>query len=198
MLMSDAAAEATTESTATLTTLLTFDVAEQTYGLPVTEVVRIIEMVTITHLPDVPDTVQGIINLQGRAVPVMDLRQRFGLPHLAYGLHTPIILVNMDNDRMLGLIVDAVEDVLEVVAKNMEMTDAIVPAELSAKAAPLAGVAKVNRRMILILNANGLLSQTEHRELSQALGLDSNVNGSSGDGRQNQSKKSTNNRRKKS
>ena len=195
--MSDAAAEATTQSTATLTTLLTFEVAEQTYGLPVTEVVRIIEMVTITHLPDVPDTIQGIINLQGRAVPVMDLRQRFRLPHQPYGLHTPIILVNMEGDRMLGLIVDAVEDVLEVVAKNMEMTDAIVPSELSSGVAPLAGVAKVNRQMILILNAQGLLSQTEHRELSQALGTDGNVNGSSGDGHRSQSKKSTNNRRKK-
>ena len=195
--MSDAAAESTTQSTATLNTLLTFDVEEQIYGLPVTEVVRIIEMVTITHLPDVPDTIQGIINLQGKAVPVMDLRQRFGLPHQAYGLHTPIILVNMEGNRMLGLIVDAVEDVLEVVAKNMEMADAIVPAELSAKAAPLAGVAKVNRQMVLILNAHGLLSQAEHRELSQALGLSGNVNGSSGDGREDQPKKSTNNRRKK-
>lgn len=195
--MSDATtAEATTQSTASLITLLTFDVAEQAYGLPVTDVVRIIEMVTITHLPDVPDTIQGIINLQGKAVPVMDLRQRFGLPHQAYGLHTPIILVNMDGDRMLGLIVDAVEDVLEVVAKNMEMTDDIVPAKLSSGAAPLAGVAKLNRKMILILNVQGLLNQTEHIELSQALGLGSNVNGSSGDGQQGQAK-STNNRRKK-
>jgi purine-binding chemotaxis protein CheW len=194
--MSDTAAEATTKLTADLATLLTFDVAEQVYGLPVTEVVRIIEMVTITHLPDVPDTIQGIINLQGKAVPVMDLRQRFGLPHQAYGLHTPIILVSMDGDRMLGLIVDAVEDVLEVVAKNMEMTEAIIPEGLSSDTAPLAGVAKVNRQMILILNVQGLLSQMEHIELSQALGLGGNVNGSSGDSRQT-STKNSNNRRKK-
>ncbi len=195
--MSDAAAEATTQSTDSLTTLLTFDVAEQAYGLPVTDVVRIIEMVTITHLPDVPDTIQGIINLQGRAVPVMDLRQRFGLPHQAYGLHTPIILVNTEGDRMLGLIVDAVEDVLEVVAKNMEMADAIVPAELSSGPAPLAGVAKVNRQMILILNVQGLLSQMEQLELSQALGFGGQVNGRSGDGQKGQAK-GTNNRRKRS
>ena len=195
--MSNAAAEATTtESTASLITLLTFDVAEQAYGLPVTDVVRIIEMVTITHLPDMPDTIQGIINLQGKTVPVMDLRQRFGLPPQAYGLHTPIILASMGGERMLGLIVDAVEDVLEVVAKNMEMAEAIVPKELSARAAPLAGVAKVNWQMILILNVQGLLSQTEHNELSQALGFGGNVNGNSGDGRQSQTK-STNNRRKK-
>jgi purine-binding chemotaxis protein CheW len=155
-------------------------------------VVRIIEMVTITQLPDVPETIQGIINLQGKAVPVMDLRCRFGLPYKAYGLHTPIILANMDgDDRMLGLIVDAVEDVLEIAAKNLEVTETIVSAELAGQmidqSAPLAGVAKVDRQMILVLNVSVLMSQTEHVKLSQALGLDSGL-----DGRE----KSSNNRQK--
>jgi purine-binding chemotaxis protein CheW len=171
-------AEKTSEPT--MTTLLTFGVADQTYGLSVAHVVRIIEMVTITQLPDVPETIQGIVNLQGKAVPVMDLRHRFGLPQKPYGLHTPIILVNLsDNDPILGLIVDSVEDVLEVAGDNLENTETFVPAELTPKgsvqSAPLAGVAKVNRQMILVLNAGGLLSQTEHIELSQALGLDGKV-----------------------
>jgi purine-binding chemotaxis protein CheW len=168
-----------------LMTLLTFTVAEQMYGMPVTDVVRIIEMVTITHLPDMPDTIQGIINLQGKAVPVMDLRRRFALPHQPYGLHTPIVLINLDRDRMLGLVVDAVEDVLEVVAKNVETAKTIVPAEVSSGRAPLAGVAKLNRQMILILNGPGLLSQIEHAELSQALAFDGNLNNGSNDGRAN-------------
>jgi len=192
--MSEAAVESTTKSSVTLATLLTFTVADQMYGLPVTDVVRIIEMVSITHLPDVPDTIQGIINLQGRAVPVMDIRHRFGLPHQPYGLHTPIVLVNIDDDRILGIIVDAVEDVLEVVAKNMETAEAVVPSELISgnKRAPLAGVAKLNRQMILILNAQGLLSQIEYVELSQALAFDDHVNGGPNSGGQN-----NNNRRKK-
>jgi purine-binding chemotaxis protein CheW len=190
--MSEAIAEASTYTP----TLLTFTLAQQTYGLPVSNVIRIIEMVTITHLPDVPDTIQGIINVQGKAVPIMDLRQRFGLPLQPYGLHTPIILVNLAGDRMLGLIVDAVEDVLEVEANNMELTETIVPAEMSSESAPLAGVAKINRHMILVLNVLGLLSQTEHVELSQALGSDGKLKGDSGDGRRSQPKGS-NNRRKK-
>jgi purine-binding chemotaxis protein CheW len=192
--MRDVIAETTSKTlldTNTLT-LLTFNVASQTYGLPVTNVVRIIEMVTITQLPDVPETIQGIINLQGKAVPVMDLRRRFGLPHEAYGLHTPIILANMDgNDRMLGLIVDAVEDVLEIAAENVEVTETIVSTELAGQmagqSAPLAGVAKVDRQMILVLNVSVLMSQTEHVKLSRALGLDSGL-----DGRE----KSSNNRQK--
>jgi purine-binding chemotaxis protein CheW len=190
--------QATTEATSKTKTLmlLTFTVAQQAYALPVANVIRIIEMVTITHVPDAPDTIEGIINLQGKAVPVMDLRRRFGLPLLRYGLHTPIILTNMENNRMMGLIVDAVDDVLEIEAENMEMAEAIVPAEVSADTTPLAGVAKMNRQMILVLNVLGLLSQTEHVELAHVLGFAGNLNGGSGEGRQVQSKGS-NNRRKK-
>jgi purine-binding chemotaxis protein CheW len=187
-----------TTSSADLVTLLTFVVANQVYGLPVTNVVRIIEMVTVTHLPDVPDTIQGIINLQGKAVPVMDIRRRFGLSHKPYGLHTPIILASLDKERMLGLIVDTVEDVLEVLMKNTETAAGIIPSELSMdqKNAPLAGVAKVNRQMVLVLNIQGLLTPHEHGELAKALGLDTPTNGrfdktyQSKDGRNHTQKKS--------
>ncbi len=156
-------------------TLLTFKVGGQTYGLPVTSVVRIIEMVTITHLPGAPDSVQGIINLGGKAVPVMDLGQRFGLPGQAYGLHTPIILTDVVNDGRtaapVGLIVDTVEQVLEVPTKNLEITETIVPAKLveqmTTQMAYLDMVAKVDRQMILVLNVQALLTPIEQTKLSQ-------------------------------
>jgi purine-binding chemotaxis protein CheW len=161
-------------------TLLTFKVAEQMYGLTVTNVARIIEMVTITHLPNAPETIQGIINVQGKAVPVMDLRQRFGLPPQPYHLHTPIILTDAgDNGRMLGLVVDTVEDVLEVPPANMELTEIFVPAEIvgamATQAGHLAGVAKINRQMVLVLNARALLSQTEQVKLSTVFGSDAKL-----------------------
>ncbi|MBN1993616.1 MAG: chemotaxis protein CheW [Anaerolineae bacterium] len=168
-----------------LPALLTFKVAEQVYGLPVTNVARIIEMVTITRLPDVPATIQGIINLQGKAVPVMDLRQRFGLPPKPYGLHTPIILTDIDGTgRMLGLVVDMVEDVLDVSPEHVEITETIVPTELAgqmtAQAGHLAGVAKVNRQMILILNMRALLNPSEQLKLSHVLGSEGRTNGEDG------------------
>ena len=154
--------------------LLTFTVAEQMYGLPVHQVVRIIEMVTITQLPGVPDFIQGIINLAGKAVPVMDLRRRFGLPHQAYGLHTPIILTEMDaGRRIFGFIVDTVEQVLEVAGEDLEIAEAIVPTELAQPmtngAAHLAGVAKVKHQMILVLNASALLSPADKANLAKTL-----------------------------
>lgn len=165
--------------------MLTFNVAGQVYGLPVTDVVRIIEMVTITQLPDAPGIIQGIINLQGKTVPVMDLRYRFGLPQKAYGLHTPIILADMGSDeRMMGLIVDAVEDVIEVPTEDLEMTETIMPADLagqmSAQAGHLVAVAKIDRQMILVLSVRALLSPTEQIDLSRVLGSDDKLSSDDG------------------
>jgi purine-binding chemotaxis protein CheW len=153
--------------------LLTFKVVEQSYGLPVTTVVRIIEMVTITHLPNAPTIIRGIINLHGKAVPVMDLRQRFGLPVKPYGLHTPIILVDIGNEQVMGLVVDWVEQVQTVPAEDLEIVDMVIPLELleqmAINAGHLAGIAKVDRQLILILEAPTLLKATEQTELSRAL-----------------------------
>lgn len=158
--------------------LLTFKLAEQVYGLPVINVARIIEMVAITQLPDAPDIIQGIINLHGKAVPVVDLRHRLGLPRQAYGLHTPIILADMTGDgHLLGLIVDTVEDVLNISPEDLEITETIVPTDLveqmTTHAGHLAGVAKVDRQMILILNVRALLSSVEQDKLSQVLTIKS-------------------------
>ncbi|MEW5958012.1 MAG: chemotaxis protein CheW [Chloroflexota bacterium] len=163
-----------------LLTLLTFQVGGQTYGLPVANVVRIIEMVTITPLPGAPEPIEGIINLRGKAVSVIDLRRRFGLPRQAYGLHTPIILADMEGGdpraTPVGLVVDTVERVLDIPPEDLAITDAIVPPELvkqmAAQAAcgGVAGVANVERQMIPVLDVRALLTSTEQIELAQALG----------------------------
>jgi purine-binding chemotaxis protein CheW len=156
--------------------LLVFKVENQLYGLPVTHVVRIIEMVTITALPGAPDLIEGIINFHGKAVPIMPLRRRFNLQPVSYGLHTPIILVDLiSHDHILGLVVDTVEDVLEVPVNGLDLTETIVPDELVAhmasQAAYLAGVAKVDQRFIIVLNVQSLLSSTAQGQLTQLLGM---------------------------
>ncbi len=154
--------------------LLTFTVAGQKYGLPVTSVQRIIEMVTITELPGAPEIIQGVINFHGKTVAVMDLRRRFGQPSLPYGLHTPIILVDVaGGSRALGLVVDNVEEVMETTPEDLEMTETIVPAELTEAMASrvpyLAGIAKVDRRLILVLNVQALLTSREQAHLATVL-----------------------------
>ena len=123
------------------------------------------------HIPNMPDMIQGVINLHGKTVPVMDLRRRLGLPHQPYGLHTPIILVDAVGDgRMLGLIVDRVEQIFDIPSENIEATERIVPTGLMGQiTAHLVSVAKVDRQMILVFDVRTLLNSTEQIKLSQAL-----------------------------
>jgi purine-binding chemotaxis protein CheW len=131
-------------------------------------------MVAITPLLGVPVSIPGIINVQGKIVPVLDLRLRFGLSKRPYTLQTPLILVDLARDgRLLGLVVDTVEKVLEISPHNLEQAEAIIPPELdgemTTKAAYLTGVAKVEQRMILTINAHALLTQTEQHQLIEAV-----------------------------
>jgi purine-binding chemotaxis protein CheW len=156
--------------------MLTFRLGGQVYGLPVTEVAQIIEMVTLTHLPQAPFAVQGLINLRGKIVPVIDLRLRFGLPLKSYQLHTPIILTSL-NGQKLGLIVDWVEEVVEISQADLETSETIIPSILaSSQPGPglltcLAGVAKVERRLILLLKNEVILSQNEQAHLVEQVAM---------------------------
>lgn len=168
------AASYQTSTRADTLALLTFKVAEQEYGLPVASIIRIIEMVTLIPVPDGPEVITGLINFHGKAVPVMDLRQRFGLAQRPYGLYTPIILADMDHDgRALGLIVDTVEDVFNIPAEDLEIAETIVPIglvkQLAIDAAHLAGVVKVDQQLILVLTSHALLNPAEKVELLEKL-----------------------------
>jgi purine-binding chemotaxis protein CheW len=149
--------------------LLTFELAEQFYALPVQKVIRIIEMVTIKHLPGLAGSVKGIINLQGQPIPIIDMRQQFNLPPKAYGLHTPIILIELQKrQQVLGLVVDLVQDVVAVnhtnmktVAADQQETDFHIHRQY------LSGLVRLNRQIIPILNPDLLLTTAEMDELAQ-------------------------------
>jgi purine-binding chemotaxis protein CheW len=154
--------------------ILSFRLGGQVYGLPVTEVAQIIEMVTLTHLPQAPFAIQGVINVRGKIVPIMDLRLRFGLPLKSYQLHTPIILVHLKG-HTLGLIVDWVEAVVEISAADLETNEMMIPsilADLPANPGPmscLAGVAKVERRLMPLLKLEAILGHDEQTRLIEQI-----------------------------
>lgn len=153
--------------------LLTFTVAGQLYGVPVDRVIRIIEMVTITHLPEAPATIRGLINLHGYPVLVMDMHTRFGLPPVPYGLHTPIVLVDAapegQSGRPLGLVVDSVEQVVELPTHNLQPPSAAPNAAAEQQAAYLRGVAKIDRQILLLLSIPALLRPAEQTALAAVL-----------------------------
>ncbi|MCP4543801.1 MAG: hypothetical protein GY832_42350 [Chloroflexi bacterium] len=147
--------------------LVAFRLANQAYALPIEPVVRIIEMVTITPIPQVSGVVEGIINVRGVAVPVINLRRHFGLPEAPWGLRTPIILIQM-SEQTFGLIVDEVIDVLSLSADQMSRVADILPDVLSEEPI-IRGVAHIQGDTVLLLDVEYLLSPTHMQILLQTV-----------------------------
>lgn len=139
--------------------ILTFRLEGQTYGLPITAVNQIIELVAITRIPQVPPGVQGVINVHGSIVPVIDLRQRFNLQSVPYHLHTPLVLVDV-GDSALALVVDEVKEVVEMEQTTMPDPDA---ADL------IIGTVNVDRQLVPLVNVKQILSSEEQKQLCQVL-----------------------------
>ena len=104
---------------------LTFQLSDEEYGLEILKVKEIIGMMNITNLPRTPDYVKGVINLRGKVIPVIDLRLKFRLPEKEYDEKNCIIVVEFDDDdhyAQMGIIVDAVSEVLNVTTEELEPT----------------------------------------------------------------------------
>lgn len=123
-----ATAEATSQSLAHLAgKYLTFFLGGETYGIPVLKVREIISLLPITPVPQVPAYMKGVINLRGKVIPVVDLRTKFQLPEAETTGNTCIVVVQVgatahSQGKLVGIIVDAVEEVANVSAADIEPT----------------------------------------------------------------------------
>jgi purine-binding chemotaxis protein CheW len=102
---------------------LTFVLADEEYGVPVLKVREIIKMMDITEVPQVPAHVRGVLNLRGKVIPVVDLRLKFGFAKGDVNARTCIIVVDVglaSGPVLMGVIVDQVSDVLNIVAEEIE------------------------------------------------------------------------------
>lgn len=117
-----------TSSTGTTTTwaekYLTFALGNESYGISVLKVREIIKLAPITAVPQMPDYVQGVINLRGKIIPVIDLRLKFGLPPSTATEHSCIVVAQVTGANSavlnLGLVVDGVEEVMNIAATDIE------------------------------------------------------------------------------
>jgi len=102
---------------------LTFILGCGAYGIPILKVREIIRLLEITPIPRMPDYVRGVINLRGKIVPVIDLRMKFGLPDTTTTNRTCIIVAHVvmaSSTKLMGLIVDALEEVYQINAEDIE------------------------------------------------------------------------------
>jgi purine-binding chemotaxis protein CheW len=136
---------------------LTFTLGSEEYGVPVLKVREIIKVMDITQVPQVPDYVLGVINLRGKVIPVIDLRRKFGFPAMEHTERTCIIVVDVDLPAMrvmMGVVVDAVSEVLNVTDAEIEDTP-----EFGGRAttAYLLGLAKVKDSVKILLDLDRVL-----------------------------------------
>jgi len=105
---------------------LTFILGGESYAIPVLKVREIIRLTSITTVPHMPDYIRGVINLRGKIIPVMDLRLRFGFTGAASTEQNCIVVVQVKNPSgqttAMGLVVDAVEEVAQLAAADIEET----------------------------------------------------------------------------
>lgn len=137
---------------------LTFTLQKESYGIDVLKVREIIRLTEITAVPQMPAYIRGVINLRGKIIPVVDLRLRFGFTHVQNTEHTCIIVVHVKLPggklTQMGLIVDAVEEVLNLVATEIEATP-----DFGSKIATeyILGMAKVKGRVKTLIDIDCVL-----------------------------------------
>ena len=132
-----------------------FELGGETYGLDIGIVHEIIRMQLITRVPKAPFYVEGVINLRGRVIPVVDMRKRFGLDASERNKNNRIVVVAI-NDTTIGIIVDAVTEVLRIPNAAVEPASSIVTA---GDADYLQGIAKLGDRMVILLDLGKVLAK---------------------------------------
>ncbi len=148
---------------------LTFGLGNEEFGIQVMQVREIMGVQEVTAVPHIPAYVKGVINLRGKVIPVVDLRQKFGMPEQAYTQRTCIVVVELEQDgaRLLtGLIVDEVSEVVSL--QGAEIEDA--PDFGRGVATPyLLGMAKTKGKVKILLDINRVMTTQEVHGLSGVL-----------------------------
>ncbi len=143
--------------------LIVFALDRQRYALPLPVVDRVVRMVAITPLPKAPDIVLGVVNIQGRIIPVIDMRRRFRLPEREIALTDQLVVAHTVR-RPVALVADAVQDVITCAEQSLIAAENILP-----QVKYVEGVVKLTDGLILIHDLDKFLSLEEESSLDQAL-----------------------------
>ena len=135
-----------------------FRVGRETYGVPITSVHEIVRVPEITAVPDAPSYMEGVINLRGKIVSIIDLRKRFG--EAVQPSNKNRILVAEVNGKLFGLVVDSASEVLKIARGEIEAPPALVQ---EGRLNCVSGVGKLKGRLIILIDLARLLPAAESR-----------------------------------
>jgi len=133
--------------------VVAFKLRNEEYGVSILNVQEIRNLTDITRVPFAQDFIKGVINLRGSVLPVIDLKQRLGLEETPYTDDTRIVTVNID-DLHVGMLVDAVTEVLTLTAKPLDPKKAINGKDLTKF---LSGIGNIDGRLIIMLNLEEII-----------------------------------------
>ena len=139
---------------------LTFQLGDELYGVDILRVQEIKGYTTVTKIPNTPPHIKGVLNLRGTIVPIIELRTKFGMPTIDYTMFTVIVVVVVQ-EKIMGLVVDAVSDVL-----NIDKKDIQPPPEFGAKVdvSFINGIGKSGDKLVALLDMDLLLSDEDMKE----------------------------------
>jgi purine-binding chemotaxis protein CheW len=143
------------------TQVVSFRLGPEEYGVDIAQVQEINRMVAVTNVPRAPVFMEGVINLRGQLIPIIDLRTRFGMPRADHTKNTRIVVTEIGTKRV-GMVVDSVSEVLRL------PLDAIEPAPdmiTGVDTEYIRGVGKVDDRLIILLDLAKIVTGSERREL---------------------------------
>ena len=137
--------------------LVTFNLANEEFGVDITRVQEINRMMDITKIPNAPEFIKGVVNLRGKIVPVVDLRKKLGFPEKEHDKSTRIMVVEV-NGMVLGFIVDSVSEVLRIPESTIEPPPSLVG---GVESDYLNGVGKLDDRLLLLINLEKVIKSDQ-------------------------------------
>ena len=152
----------TQELAAEVKQLISFTVGDEEYGLELLRVKEVIRVREITWLPKAPSFVKGIINLRGDVIPIIDLRDKFGLESREQTAQTRVIVVEVEG-RLMGMVVDSASQVVRIPADQIDPPPPVLGGFSEAF---ITGVGKLDDKLVILLNADAILTVDEKRALS--------------------------------
>jgi purine-binding chemotaxis protein CheW len=144
--------------------VVSFKLGSEEYGVDIAQVQEINRMVAITHVPRAPQFMEGVINLRGQLIPIIDLRARFGMPRTEHTKNTRIVVTEIGAKRV-GMVVDSVSEVLRLATEHIEEAPEMIT---GVDTEYIRGVGKIEDRLIILLDLARIISNAEKRELESA------------------------------
>lgn len=153
------AAQKKSEAQHELIQLVSFNLGEEEYAVEVLKVREIMRMATITHIPNAPPSVEGIINLRGKVIPIISLRRRFGMQRCDDDHHTRIMVMDLGG-KQTGFIVDGVSEVIRISSAEVKPPPPMVAGGADQEA--ICGVIQHGGQLLVLLQLEQMFSAEEH------------------------------------